>query len=79
MATHPVSAESRCAGLDHRGIEKPGDGSFFIVANRAAEDQLDQPPAAGDGRQAGDGVLLVSREGHAQEIASLFGTPLSTI
>jgi hypothetical protein len=28
---------------------------------------------------AGDGVLLVSRDGNAQVVASLLGAPLSTI
>jgi hypothetical protein len=29
--------------------------------------------------EAGDGVVLVSRDGHAHVVASLLGAPLSTI
>jgi voltage-gated potassium channel Kch len=77
--THPVSPESSCVGLTVAEIERRSAGSFFIVG-------VDRPNGRGIERPppetvilAGDGVLLVSRDGHAQDVASLLGAPLSTI
>lgn len=79
VATHPVSPESPCAGLTLAEAEAQGGGSFFIVGIERPESQSVSRPPPETVLQAGDGVVLVSREGHAQVIASLFGAPLSTI
>jgi voltage-gated potassium channel len=79
VLTHPVSPESRCVGLTITEIEQRGAGSFFIVGVDRADNQSISRPAPDTVIEAGDGVVLVSRDGHAHVIASLFGTPLSTI
>ena len=79
LFTHPVSPESSCAGQTVAEIERRSAGSFFIVGvDRPNGHGIDRPPpdtVIG----AGDGVVLVSRDGHAHVVASLLGAPLSTI
>jgi voltage-gated potassium channel len=79
LFTHPVSPESSCVGQTVAEIEHRAAGSFFIVG-------LDRPDGRGTNHpqpdmviEAGDGVVLVSRDGHAHVVASLLGAPLSTI
>ncbi|MBW4022683.1 MAG: potassium channel protein [Proteobacteria bacterium] len=79
LFTHPVSPESRCVGQTVADIEQIGAGSFFIVGLDRPHDQGINRPPPDTVVMAGDGVVLVSRDGHAQQVAQLFGTPLSTI
>jgi voltage-gated potassium channel Kch len=79
VLTHPVSAESRCVGLSLAETEALGTGSFFIVGLERQEGEAISRPPPETVLQAGDGLVLVTRDGHAQVIASLFGTALSTI
>ena len=79
LFTHPVSPESSCAGLTVGEIEQRGAGSFFIVGVDRPHDQGMTRPPSDTLIMAGDGLVLVSRDGHAQTVASLLGAPLSTI
>ena len=79
LFTHPVSPESRCVGETVGEIERKAAGSFFIVGVDRPNDQGINRPPADTVIQAGDGVVLVSRDGHAHVVASVFGAPLSTI
>jgi voltage-gated potassium channel len=79
VLTHPVSPESSCVGQTIAEIEQRGAGSFFIVGVDRPNDQGISRPPPETVIQAGDGVVLISRDGHAHVVASLFGTPLSTI
>jgi voltage-gated potassium channel len=79
VLTHPVSPESTCVGHTVAEIEARGAGSFFIVGVDRANDQGVNRPPPETVIEAGDGVVLVSRDGHAHVVASLFGGPLSTI
>jgi voltage-gated potassium channel len=79
LLTHPVSPESSGAGLTVAEIERRSAGSFFIVGvDRPNGQGLDRPPPE-TVIEAGDGLVLVSRDGHAHVVASLLGAPLSTI
>ncbi len=79
LFTHPVSPESRCVGLTVAEIEQRAAGSFFIVGVDRPNGQGIKRPPPDAVVMAGDGVLLVSRDGNAQVVASLLGAPLSTI
>jgi voltage-gated potassium channel Kch len=79
VLTHPVSSASSCVGQTIAEIEQRGAGSFFIVGvDRPNDGGINRPPPD-TVIAAGDGVVLISRDGHAHVVASLFGTPLSTI
>ncbi|MCB8880254.1 NAD-binding protein [Acidisoma cellulosilytica] len=79
VLTHPVAAESRCVGLSLAQTESAGAGSFFIVGLERPDEQSISRPPPDTVLQAGDGVVLVSRDGHAQVIASIFSSPHGTI
>jgi voltage-gated potassium channel Kch len=79
VLTHPVAPESRSVGMTVAETEAQGAGSFFIVGLERPESQSITRPPPETVLQAGDGVVIVSREGHAQAIAALFGTLMSTI
>jgi voltage-gated potassium channel len=79
LFTHPVSPESSCVGQTVAEIEQRAEGSFFIVGVDRPDDQTMSRPPPDTVIKAGDGVVLVSRDGHAQMVASLLGAPLSTI
>jgi voltage-gated potassium channel len=79
LFTHPVSPESSCVGQTVAEIEQRAAGSFFIVGvDRPQGLRIDRPPPD-TVILAGDGVVLVSRDGHAHVVATLLGAPLSTI
>jgi Trk K+ transport system NAD-binding subunit len=79
LITHPVSAESSCVGRTVAEAEARGAGSFFIVGLDRPDDRALTRPPPDTLIEAGDGVVLVSRDGHADVVALLFGTPPRTI
>lgn len=79
VLTHPVAPESRCVGLTVAEAEALGAGSFFIVGLERQEGPAVNRPPHDMKLAAGDGLVLVARDGHAEPIAALFGTALSTI
>lgn len=79
VLTHPVAAESRSVGRSIAAVEAEAGGSFFIVGLERQDGHTVTRPPGETLLQAGDGVVLVSRDGHAQAIASIFGTQRSTI
>jgi voltage-gated potassium channel len=79
LFTHPVSPESSCVGETVAEIEHRAAGSFFIVGVDRPQGQGINRPPPDTVIRAGDGVVLVSRDGHAHVVASLLGAPLSTI
>jgi voltage-gated potassium channel len=79
LFTHPVSPESSCAGLTVAEVEQRAAGSLLIVGVDKHNGQRVNRPSPDTVIEAGDGVVLVSRDGVAQIVASLFGAPHSPI
>ncbi|GAB0113866.1 potassium channel family protein [Acidisoma sp. C75] len=77
--THPVAAGSRAEQRPLGEIEREAAGSFFVLGiERPGRRSLERPPGETI-LQAGDGVVLLARDGHAEAIAQLFGAAFSTI
>jgi Trk K+ transport system NAD-binding subunit len=74
----PAGPGSRAVGTTIAALEAEAGGAFLIVAlNRRNGDSLLQPPPS-TVIEAGDGVAIVGRPGHAANVAKLFaGTKIS--
>jgi voltage-gated potassium channel len=73
VLAHPVATDSACIGLTIAEVEKRGEGSFFIVAIDRPDDSGVTRPPPDTVIERGDGVVLVSRDGHAHVVKRLFG------
>ncbi len=77
--THPVSPESSCAGLTVAEVERRAAGNLFIVGLDKHNGREVSRPPPDTVIEAGDGVMLLSRDGIAQLVASLFDAPHSPV
>jgi voltage-gated potassium channel len=75
LFTHPVSPDGSCAGLTVAEVEARAAGSLFILGVDKHNGQRVNRPSPDTVIEAGDGVVLLSRDGKAEVVASLFDAP----